>query len=86
MAVWGAVPVAAVVPLFTAGTYRHYRGTTTHCCRLFGCTFRHYRGSTTPVRTAVFVYFFFVCLILPGMFHASYKVVWSVFCVFGLFI
>ena len=29
MAVWGAVPVAAVVPLFTAGTYRHYRGTTT---------------------------------------------------------
>ena len=29
MAVSGVVPVAAIVPVFQAGTYRHYRGTTT---------------------------------------------------------
>ena len=27
MSVWGVVPVAAVVPVFPAGTYRHYTGT-----------------------------------------------------------
>ena len=29
VAVYGVVPVAAIVSIFPAGTYRHYRGTTT---------------------------------------------------------
>ena len=33
VAVSGVVPVAAVVPVFSTGTYRHYRGTTA----VYGC-------------------------------------------------